>query len=81
MKTALCVAVNNGSPEEYTRVVGTLKEGQRIVEATERGVRALELEVQDVVLVKPMAEEDSVDLEKLVNGFGLVNKEGESVYC
>lgn len=28
-----------------------------------------------------MAEEDGVDLEKVVDGFRLVDKESESVYC
>lgn len=75
------MAVNNGGPEEDIGVMCTFKEGDRIVEATEREVRALELEIQDGMLVKAVAEERGVDLEKVVNGFGLVDKEDKSVYC
>nr|POE92569.1 wd40 repeat-containing protein hos15 [Quercus suber] len=55
--------------------------GNRIVEATESVVRALELEIQDGVVVKAVAEECSMELEEVVDGFGLVDKEGESIYC
>lgn len=56
------MAVDNGGPEEHIGVVGTFKEGERIVQSTERGVRALELEVQDGVLVEAVAKEGGVDL-------------------
>lgn len=80
VKTTLRVAVNNGCPEEHIGVVGTFEEGNRIVEATERGVRAQELEIQDGVVVEAVAEERGVDLEKVVDGFGAVDKEGDPVY-
>nr|POE64137.1 wd40 repeat-containing protein hos15 [Quercus suber] len=52
-----------------------------IVEATESVVRALELEIQDGVVVKAVAEECGVELEEVVDGFGPVDKKDESVYC
>ena len=75
------MTVNNGGPEKDIGVVGTFEEGNRIVETTESVVRALELEIQDGVVVKAVAEECGVELEKVVDGFGLVDKEDESVYC
>lgn len=43
-------------------------------------VAALELEVQDRVVVKAAPNESAVDLEKLVYGFGPVDSEGQPVY-
>lgn len=56
------MAVDNGGPDEHIGVVGTFKEDERIVESTDRGVGALELEVQDGVLMEAVAEEGGVDL-------------------
>lgn len=69
LKTQLGMAVDNGGPEVDSGVVGAVEKGDGVVEAAERGVRALELEVQDWVVVETVTEEKGVNLEKVVDGF------------
>lgn len=69
MKTALGMAVDDGGPEEDAGVVGSLEKGDCVVEAAERGVGALELKVEDWVVVETVAEEKGVRLQKVVDGF------------
>lgn len=68
------VGVDNGGVEEDIGVLGTVEEGGGVVEATERGVRALELEAENWVAVEAMADEESVDWEELGDGFGFVDQ-------
>lgn len=72
--------MDDGGPEEDVGVVGLVEESNGVIEATERGIRALKLERQNRVVVKTMAEKGSVGLEKMVDGFRLVNKVGKPVY-
>lgn len=50
-----------------------MEEGDGVVEVAEGGVGALELEVEDWVVVEAAAEECGMDLEKMVYGFGVVD--------
>lgn len=47
--------------------MGSPEKGDGVVEAAERGVGTLELEVQDGVVVEIMAVEKGVGLEKVVD--------------
>lgn len=64
MKARLGVGVDEGGPEEDIGVPSSAEESDGVVEAAESGVGALELEVQDGVVVESMAEESGVGLEK-----------------
>lgn len=52
--------------------MGLVEESDGVVEVVEGSVRALELEVEDRVVVEATAEKGGVDLEKVVYGFGVV---------
>lgn len=47
MKTALDMTIDEGCPKVNVGIVGAMKESNRVVKTTKRGIRALELEVQD----------------------------------
>ena len=72
METAQRVDVNDGGPKEDVGIVGTAEESSGVVEAAERCIGALELEIQDGVVLETVAEENCVDLEKVVDGLGFV---------
>lgn len=53
--------------------MGAAEKGGGVVEAAEGGVRALELEVEDWVVVEIVAEEKGMSLEEVVDGVWLVD--------
>lgn len=67
------MGVDNGCPCEHVSVTCSVEEGDGVVEVAEGGVTALEFEVKDSVVVKVASNERSVDLEKVVFGFGFVD--------
>lgn len=79
MKAALGMTVDNGTPEEDSGVLGAAEKGGGVVEAAKGGVRALELEVEDWVVVEIVAEEKGMGLEEVVDGVWLVDEGCESV--
>jgi hypothetical protein len=50
-----------------------IEEGDGVVKVANGGVTALELEVQDSVVIETATNESCVDLEKVVFGFGFVD--------
>ncbi|GFY86605.1 hypothetical protein Acr_05g0002440 [Actinidia rufa] len=60
--------VNALGSTQLEKTSGTVEDGDRVIEAVEGGVRALELEGQDWLVVKAVADEGSVDLEELGDG-------------
>lgn len=72
------VGVDDGCVgEDVGGRLGVVEEGERVVEAAEGGVGALELEGEDSVGVEEVvAEEGGVDLEEVFNGFGGVDEIG-----
>lgn len=52
--------------------MGLVEEIDGVAEVVEGGVRALELEVEDRVVVQATAEKGGVDLENVIYGFGVV---------
>lgn len=79
METTQRVYMNDGGPEEDVGVVGTVEESNGVVEAAKRCIGALELEIQDGVVLEPAAEENCLDLEKVVDGLGFVYQQCESI--
>ena len=59
------VGMDGGSPEEDIGVRGEAEESQGAVEAAKGGVSALELEVDDRVVVEPRTEDGAVELEEV----------------
>lgn len=53
--------------------MGAAEKGDGVVEAAQGGVRALELEVEDWVVVEIVAEEKGMSLEEVVDGVWLVD--------
>lgn len=72
--------VDEGGPVEDGGVRVAIEEGDGAAEEAEGGVGALELEVEDAVVVEAVAEESSVDLEEVVEGLGVVDEECESLW-
>lgn len=80
VKTQMGMVVDEGGPVEDGGVGVAIEEGDGAAEAAVGGVGALELEVEDAVVVKAVAEESGVDLEEVVEGRGVVDKECESLW-
>lgn len=66
------MGVDNCRIEEDIRVLVLIKESNRIVETTQRGVGALKLEVENLVTMEIVAVKKGVDLMKVMYGFGFV---------
>lgn len=67
VRIALRVAVNDCRVNEDILFMGLIKESDRVVESVERRVSAEEMEVNEGLVVKVMAVENSVDSEDLAD--------------
>lgn len=67
VKAVIGMTMYKGCPKVHIWVVGLMEEGNRIVKVTKRGIRTLQLEVQDGVVVESVAEDSSMGLEKVVD--------------
>lgn len=68
-----CVGVDGGGPEVDVGAGSEAEEGEGAVEEAEAGVGALELEVDDGVVVEACAEDGGVELEEVVRRAALLN--------
>lgn len=59
------LGMDNCTPIINIKFRSGIKDGYGIIEMAERGVGALELEVQDVVLVEAVSEDGGVCLQKV----------------
>lgn len=66
VKTQMSMIVDEGGPVEDGGVRAAIEDGDGAAEAAVGGVGALELEVEDAVVVEAAAEESSVDLEEVI---------------
>ena len=67
------VGVDDSGVGEDIRVSDTVEDGDRVIKAVERGVRALELKGQNWVVIEAVADEGSVDSEELGDRFRIFN--------
>lgn len=65
------MCVDNRSVEVDIAIRSLIEQNYGVIEAFQRGIGALELEIEDVVVEKVVAKDNGVDLDEMVDGFGI----------